>query len=128
LTRSVTFPFILTYNDVGTPNEKCRFSGHKLVSAMNDTQFQDHLDRFGDDFRVWPAAVRTDAEIFLASSGSAQLRIAEARQIREALTSPDAIRAPTSLKESIFAIAFGQQDARPRARRKSDQCAPASQI
>lgn len=71
---------------------------------MNVNEFEDLIDRLGEDMSRWPAAQREAAEGLLASSPEAQAILDEARILRMALAAP-AVKAPPGLAERIIAAA-----------------------
>jgi len=71
---------------------------------MNAKEFEDLIDRQGEDMSAWPAAQRQAAECLLATSPEAQAVLDEARALRAALAAP-AVRAPPGLAERISAAA-----------------------
>jgi hypothetical protein len=68
-------------------------------------QFQDLVDRLGDEPAQWPAPDRANAEALLAASAPARQILEEARSLRAALTGP-AITAPDGLKQRVLDAAF----------------------
>lgn len=71
---------------------------------MQVSEFEDLIERLGDDLSRWPDAQRLAAESLIATSPTAQALIAEAKLIREALTATP-IRAPAGLADRIVAAA-----------------------
>ncbi|MGJ5101600.1 hypothetical protein ACQR2D_24335 [Bradyrhizobium sp. HKCCYLRH2057] len=84
--------------------------------TMDVREFEDLIDRLGQDLSQWPAEQRQSATDLLASSPDAERLLAEARLVRQALASTP-IRAPSGLAARIVAAA-GQAT--------SEQTAPAS--
>src|SRR5262245_38255952 len=80
---------------------------------MDVTEFEDLIDRLGDDLTRWPDELRPAAEALLAASSEARALVEEARSIREALAAPP-VRAPAGLADRIVAAA-GKQKAEPDA-------------
>lgn len=72
---------------------------------MDEAQFQDLVDRHGEDLTLWPATVRADAEAFLRQSDKARSILEIAATLRKALTAGPAVRAPAGLKARIVALA-----------------------
>ncbi|WP_036790518.1 hypothetical protein [Pleomorphomonas koreensis] len=72
---------------------------------MDEAQFQDLVDRHGEDLRLWPAAVRADAEALLRQSDSARAILETAAALRTAFSAAPAARAPAGLKARIIALA-----------------------
>ncbi|CCD97061.1 conserved hypothetical protein [Bradyrhizobium sp. ORS 375] len=82
--------------------------------TMDVREFEDLVDRLGEDVSRWPAEQRQAADALLASSPEARRLIADARLVREALSSPP-VRAPTGLTARILATAsrMAAEDAPP---------------
>jgi hypothetical protein len=72
--------------------------------TMDVREFEDLIDRLGEDLSQWPAAQRQAAVDLLASSLEAGRLHAEAVLVREALSSPP-VRAPAGLAARILAAA-----------------------
>jgi hypothetical protein len=72
--------------------------------TMDVREFEDLIDRLGDDISRWPAERRQAAVELLASSPEASRLISDARLVREALSSPP-VRAPAGLAARIVAAA-----------------------
>jgi hypothetical protein len=81
--------------------------------AMDVTEFEDLIDRLGEDLTRWPEDQRLAAEALLAASREARALFEEARSIREALAVPP-VRAPAGLADRIVAAA-GEQKVDPDA-------------
>ena len=71
---------------------------------MDVREFEDLIDRLGDDLSGWPEAQRLAAVELLASSDEARGICDDARTIREALATPP-VRAPAGLADRIVAAA-----------------------
>lgn len=71
---------------------------------MDVSEFEDLIDRLGEDLSQWPAEQRLAAAELLASSSAANELLSEARIVREALSSPS-VRAPAGLAARILAAA-----------------------
>jgi len=71
---------------------------------MDVREFEDLIDRLGEDTSRWPDAQREAAAILLSSSAEAAEVLAQARALREALAGPP-VRAPAGLADRIFATA-----------------------
>ncbi|HEV2159058.1 hypothetical protein [Bradyrhizobium sp.] len=82
---------------------------------MDVTEFEELIDRLGEDLSRWPDDRRLPAEALLAQSSAAQALLDEARILRQALAAP-AIRAPKGLADRIVAAAAKMKDdtAEPR--------------
>ena len=77
---------------------------------MQVSEFEDLIDRLGDDVSRWPDAQRLAAESLLATSPTAQVLLAESKLIREALTTKP-VRAPAGLADRIVAAAAASKSA-----------------
>jgi hypothetical protein len=73
---------------------------------MDIREFEDCLDRFGDDFSQWPAPERAAGQTLLASSSDARDLWEEAASLRQALEAP-LVRAPAGLADRIVLQATG---------------------
>jgi hypothetical protein len=71
---------------------------------MNISEFEDLIDRLGEDISTWPDVQRQAATRLLASSPETVALLAQARALREALSAPP-VRAPAGLADRIFAAA-----------------------
>ncbi|RXH25934.1 MULTISPECIES: hypothetical protein [Bradyrhizobium] len=71
---------------------------------MDVTEFEELIDRLGEDLSLWPDDRRAPAEELLACSPAAQAVLDEARTLRRALASPP-VRAPAGLADRIVAAA-----------------------
>ena len=80
---------------------------------MDVTEFEDLIDRLGEDLTRWPEELRLAGEALLAASSEARALVEEARSIREALAASP-VRAPAGLADRIAAAA-AQQPAEPDA-------------
>ncbi len=80
---------------------------------MDEAQFQDLVDRHGEDLRLWPTAVRADAEALLRQSDRARSILETAAALRKALTAGPAVRAPAGLKARIVALADDDEADKP---------------
>jgi len=74
------------------------------MRAMDVREFEDLVDRLGEDTSNWPEAQREAAAGLLASSAEAAEVLARARALRDALAVPP-VRAPAGLADRIFAAA-----------------------
>jgi hypothetical protein len=83
------------------------------VPAMNVADFEDLLDRLGDDIAAWPAPQQQSAADLLRSSDQARQLLDEARQLRGALSAP-LVRAGAGLTDRIMQ-AVPQAAAKPAA-------------
>jgi hypothetical protein len=72
---------------------------------MDVREFEDLVDRLGEDTSRWPDAQRDAAASLLSSSAEAAEVLARARALREALTVPP-VHAPAGLADRIFAAAI----------------------
>jgi hypothetical protein len=80
---------------------------------MDVSEFEDLIDRLGEDTSRWPDGQRVGADELLASSEAARTLLEEARTLRQALAAP-AVRAPAGLVDRIFTAAKLNAEA-PRA-------------
>jgi hypothetical protein len=80
---------------------------------MDITEFEDCLDRFGDDFSQWPAPKRAAGQALLALSSEARGLREEAISLRHALESP-LERAPAGLADRIVLQATQSSAVNPR--------------
>jgi hypothetical protein len=71
---------------------------------MDVTEFEELIDRLGEDLSLWPDDRRLPAEALLARSSAAQALLEEARTLRLALAAPP-VRAPKGLADRIVAAA-----------------------
>jgi len=68
---------------------------------MNITEFEDLLDRLGEDMSTWPAPLQQAAAVLLGSSDQARGLLEESRLVRRALAGTP-IRAPAGLADRIM--------------------------
>lgn len=68
---------------------------------MNIADFQDLLDRLGEDVTAWPAPQQQAAADLLASSEQARALLEEARLLRRALAAAP-VRAPAGLTDRVM--------------------------
>ncbi len=71
---------------------------------MNDVEFEDWLERRGDNLSQWPDPQREQAQALLGRSDVARALLDEAKLMRRVLAAP-AVRAPSGLAERIAARA-----------------------
>jgi hypothetical protein len=71
---------------------------------MDVSEFEDLIDRLGEDMSRWPDGRRVAAERLLVTSREAQTLLEEARTLRQALTAPP-VRAPAGLADRIVTAA-----------------------
>jgi hypothetical protein len=71
---------------------------------MNVAEFEDWLDRLGEDVSRWPEPQRQAALALLKDSVEAQTLLEESRALRRALAAPK-LRAPAGLADRIAAQA-----------------------
>jgi hypothetical protein len=67
---------------------------------MNIVEFEDLLDRLGDDLATWPLDLQSEARVLLAQSAEAKDLLREARAMRGFLARPP-VRAPAGLANRI---------------------------
>lgn len=82
---------------------------------MDVTEFEELIDRLGEDLSRWPVDRRLPAEELLAQSSAAQALLEEARAVRHALAALP-VRAPAGLADRIVAAAVKMKEdtAEPR--------------
>ena len=80
---------------------------------MDEAQFQDLVDRHGEDLRLWPAPVRADAEALLRQSDRARAILKTAAALRTAFSAAPPVRAPAGLKARIIALAADDEADKP---------------
>jgi hypothetical protein len=68
---------------------------------MNIAEFEDLLDRLGEDMSTWPAPLQQAAAVLLRSSDEARGLLEETRLMRRALAGTP-IRAPAGLADRIM--------------------------
>jgi hypothetical protein len=68
---------------------------------MNVADFEDLLDRLGDDMSTWPAPLQQSAADLLRSSDQARLLLEQAKRLRQALSAPP-VRATAGLTDRIM--------------------------
>lgn len=73
---------------------------------MTNDDFEDLVDRWGENVSAWPEPQRTAARDLLARSAEARTLLAEAVALRRALAPRDAARAPADLSARILAAAL----------------------
>ena len=71
---------------------------------MDVTEFEDLIDRMGEDLTLWPEDRRVPAAELLAHSAEAQALLEQARALRAALSAPP-VRTPAGLADRIAAAA-----------------------
>jgi len=87
---------------------------------MDVSEFEDLIDRLGEDMSCWPDGQRVAAAELLASSHEARALLEEARTLRQALTRPP-VHAPAGLAGRIVASASRLNT---EASRGEDETAP----
>jgi hypothetical protein len=71
---------------------------------MDVAEFEDLIDRWGENLSVWPDDRRVLAEQLLSHSAEAQALLEKARTLRQTLTAPS-VPAPAGLADRIVAAA-----------------------
>jgi hypothetical protein len=71
---------------------------------MDVSEFEDLIDRLGEDMSRWPVGQRLAAEKLIASCSEARELLDRARALRQGLTAPP-VRAPAGLVDRIVAAA-----------------------
>lgn len=92
--NSVSAPPPMLYEGIGEAD----------IRTMDVTEFEDLIDRLGEDLSRWPDDRRLLAEQLLSQSTEAQALLAQARELRAALAAPP-VRAPAGLADRIVAAA-----------------------
>jgi hypothetical protein len=92
---------------------------------MNLADFQDLLDRQGEDLSLWTAPQQQAAAVLLAASEPARAALDEARRIRQALAAP-AVRAPAGLTDRIMQRIQASDAASPNDSGPSGTSSPGS--
>ena len=72
---------------------------------MDEAQFQDLVDRQGEDLACWPEAIRLEAERLLIISEPARRILEDAAALRAVFISAPLIRAPRDLTARILSRA-----------------------
>lgn len=72
---------------------------------MKIEEFEDYVDRFGEDVSSWPSPERERGRALLATSTAAQGVISQAKLLRAAISSAAPMRAPAGLADRIVAKA-----------------------
>lgn len=72
---------------------------------MDIDDFEDQVDRWGEDVSAWPEPSRTQALALLQVSAEARAVVADAAALRKALAARPAVRAPADLTDRIVAAA-----------------------
>ncbi len=86
---------------------------------MNLAEFEDLVDRCGEQPAAWPVEVRADALKFLAESNEARDVVAEAAALREMFNRNPATPAPANLGQRIVTLAGRLDDRPPRFDKES---------
>jgi hypothetical protein len=76
---------------------------------MTIVEFEDLLDRLGDDLSRWPAAQQAAGRALLAESEVARELLEEASVLRRMMTKP-AAPAPRDLRDAVFARTIGNAE------------------
>jgi hypothetical protein len=98
------------------PKKRKKYSGliGTGLPTMNVADFEDLLDRLGDDISAWPAPQRRSAADLLRSSDQARLLLEEARRLRQVLSAPP-VRAPAGLTDRLM-LSIPRTEPKPAAR------------
>jgi hypothetical protein len=72
---------------------------------MDIEEFEDLVDRYGEDLAAWPPALQAPATALVRDSALARAAITEAQQLRRALAGPAERRAPAGLANRIITAA-----------------------
>ncbi|WP_201159736.1 hypothetical protein [Rhodoplanes elegans] len=82
---------------------------------MDIDDFEDQVDRWGEDVSAWPEPSRTQALALLKVSAEAREVLAEAQALRDALAAREPVRAPADLADRILAAARATEPQREPA-------------
>lgn len=82
---------------------------------MTIEEFEDLVDRLGEDLSAWPEGVRKAGELLLKNSAEAREIVQEAGLMRRAFAPGRAARAPAGLADSIVLRATSRQATPPLA-------------
>jgi len=80
------------------------------LSSLNLADFQDLLDRLGEDISTWPVPQQQAAASLLEASEPARALLQEAKLMRQALAAPP-VRAPAGLTDRIMQAVRGTEAA-----------------
>jgi hypothetical protein len=103
LSQSVEIDSACAANGLSRPGERW------IKRTMDVGEFEDLIDRLGEDLSRWPEAQRLAGEALIATSSDAKALLEQARTLRRALAAPP-VRAPAGLVDRIVAAA-GQLNA-----------------
>ena len=78
---------------------------------MKPVDFQEAVDRLGDDLARWPESLRRQAIELLAAEPAARRILAEAAALRGAMAAAPSSRAPRGLVDRILSAAFDAESA-----------------
>jgi hypothetical protein len=90
---------------------------------MNLADFQDLLDRLGEDLATWPEPQRQAGAVLLDTSEPARRAVEEARLMRQALAAPP-VRAPAGLTDRIMQRIRERDAAAPTDNAQPDESPP----
>lgn len=86
---------------------------------MDVTEFEELIERLGEDLSLWPDDRRLPAEELLKHSSSAQAVLEEMRALRQALAAAP-VRAPAGLADRIAAAAAKMKGATAEPRTEGE--------
>jgi hypothetical protein len=87
---------------------------------MTEAEFQDALDRWGDDIAHWPLEHRQSALALVQSSPAHRALWEQAKALRAALSAPRTIKAPEGLVDRIVKAAQGRPKSPDASERQAD--------
>lgn len=82
---------------------------------MDLAEFEDLVDRFGDDIGRWPPERRAAAQAYLATSGEARALLRQAGELRQMFETAPRPMAPPDLAARILARAVAEPPPSPPA-------------
>jgi hypothetical protein len=82
---------------------------------MRIEEFEDLVDRLGEDISQWPDQFRKAGEALLSTSAEARAIVAEARRLRAAFSRTDSMQPPPDLADRIVLQARAVDRAAPRS-------------
>jgi hypothetical protein len=91
----------------------------RMLPELDVAEFEDLLDRLGEDLSAWPAAQQQAATSLLLYSAEARAHLAEARLLRQALTAAP-VRASAGLVDRIMLRIRDHDAAQPTSESDSD--------
>jgi hypothetical protein len=90
---------------------------------MDVAEFEELIDRLGEDVRRWPSPAREAALALLQNSAAARDVLGRAEELRRLLAAPPDVKAPAGLADRIVANAR-RSEGRPMGRPVGRRSAP----